>query len=436
MQSVSPSTRRLERRLRRRRLWETVRALAGFATARMREANLVEVASSMTLTTLLSLVPLMAVSLAVFAAFPSFADARAALEDAVLTSFLPTEQSETIVRYIKEFSSHASGLGVFGLAGLSLTALLMIDKLFVTMNRIFKVRRMRPWSQRALLYWAILTLAPIVIALSITLSTQAIRLASGAHLGLRLLPDGASDLRIRAPFQVRAELPRAFSACACRRTFRRRCGTRRARRVRALRHDGHALLDLRGVRRRADLSSLALSRLASRLFRGCDCSDDSASHLRTVFRLVPAGKRFSDRRRHAARAHACSGSGRLWQRVGERVIVVNPPYPPMTAAEIADEVDSYPQAVENLLVRLAAAGYAGEVPREEARAPAAWALVCDPSKKTLRDAFRMLLVDGANTLVRPKGLRAEAEGMLGGWFAELERSTALDTPLESLFASA
>ena len=108
----------------------------------------------------------------------------------------------------------------------------------------------------------------------------------------------------------------------------------------------------------------------------------------------------------------------------------------MTAAEIADEVDSYPQAVENLLVRLAAAGYAGEVPREEARAPAAWALVCDPSKKTLRDAFRTLLVDGANTLVRPKGLRAEAEGMLGGWFAELERSTALDTPLESLFASA
>ena len=108
----------------------------------------------------------------------------------------------------------------------------------------------------------------------------------------------------------------------------------------------------------------------------------------------------------------------------------------MTAAEIADEVDSYPQAVENLLVRLAAAGYAGEVPREEARAPAAWALVCDPSKKTLRDAFQTLLVDGANTLVRPKGLRAEAEGMLGVWFAELERSTALDTPLESLFASA
>ena len=225
MQSVSPSTRRLERRLRRRRLWETVRALAGFATARMREANLVEVASSMTLTTLLSLVPLMAVSLAVFAAFPSFADARAALEDAVLTSFLPTEQSETIVRYIKEFSSHASGLGVFGLAGLSLTALLMIDKLFVTMNRIFKVRRMRPWSQRALIYWALLTIGPAALALSLSMTGKLTAMAlegvgSGekdVHAGLLAsgLPKGAApwrkSLARHACEQLRPSLTGAFA---------------------------------------------------------------------------------------------------------------------------------------------------------------------------------------------------------------------------------
>ena len=158
--------------LRRRQLLNTLRNLAGFAVARMREAQLQEVASSMTLTTLLSLVPLLAVSLAAFAAFPSFSETRAALEEAVM-SVLPLSYSEVIMKYLKVFSDHASGLGAFGLAGLALTALLMIDKFFVTVNRIFRVRRMRSWAQRAMIYWALLTLGPIAIALSITLSTQA-----------------------------------------------------------------------------------------------------------------------------------------------------------------------------------------------------------------------------------------------------------------------
>ena len=164
--------------LRRRQLLNTLRNLAGFAVARMREAQLQEVASSMTLTTLLSLVPLLAVSLAAFAAFPSFSETRAALEEAVM-SVLPLSYSEVIMKYLKVFSDHASGLGAFGLAGLALTALLMIDKFFVTVNRIFRVRRMRSWAQRAMIYWALLTLGPIAIALSITLSTQAIRIAAG-----------------------------------------------------------------------------------------------------------------------------------------------------------------------------------------------------------------------------------------------------------------
>ena len=165
--------------VRRHRMIDVARALLGFAGMRMKDTQLQEVASSMTLTTLLSLIPLLAVSLAAFAAFPSFAEYRQELEAMVFNSFLPPQESETIVEYIRQFSAHASGLGIFGLAGLALTALLLIDKFFVTVNRIFKVRRMRPWSQRAVLYWAILTLAPTLIALSLTLSTHTIRLTLG-----------------------------------------------------------------------------------------------------------------------------------------------------------------------------------------------------------------------------------------------------------------
>lgn len=104
--------------VRRHRMIDVARALLGFAGMRMKDTQLQEVASSMTLTTLLSLIPLLAVSLAAFAAFPSFAVYRQELEAMVFNSFLPPQESVTIVEYIRQFSAHASGLGIFGLAGL------------------------------------------------------------------------------------------------------------------------------------------------------------------------------------------------------------------------------------------------------------------------------------------------------------------------------
>ena len=168
----------LVKRARRQHGIEAVCTIIRFAMDRMRETQLQEVASSMTLTTLLSLVPLIAVAMSAFALFPSFADSRHALEEAIISGVLPQQYTETIVTYLRNFTDHASGLGIFGLAGLAVTALLLIDKFFVTVNRIYQVRRMRPWGQRALLYWALITLGPLVIAFSLTVSTQAIRSAS------------------------------------------------------------------------------------------------------------------------------------------------------------------------------------------------------------------------------------------------------------------
>lgn len=91
----------LSRTLRRHSLWTTLKNLTGFFFARLKDTQIQEVASSMTLTTLLSLIPLLAVSLAVFAAFPSFASSRAALEAMILQSFLPPQYSEQIVHYLR-----------------------------------------------------------------------------------------------------------------------------------------------------------------------------------------------------------------------------------------------------------------------------------------------------------------------------------------------
>ena len=201
------------------------RTLMRFVADRAVEIEIGEVASSMALTTLLAIVPVLALSLAVFAAFPSFAEARQSLQDLIVMSFLPEQYSSVLVGYLNEFTSHAAGLTTFGLIGLAVTALLLIDKLFVTVNRIFKVRAMRPWSQRALIYWALLTIGPAALALSLSMTGKLTAMAlegvgSGekdVHAGLLAsgLPKGAApwrkSLARHACEQLRPSLTGAFA---------------------------------------------------------------------------------------------------------------------------------------------------------------------------------------------------------------------------------
>lgn len=95
-----------------------------FVMERMKDTQLNQVASSLTLTTVLSLVPLLAVMLVVFAVFPEFAERRAELESLVFTYLLPETYGTLLLKYVRDFTGHAQGLTIFGLAGLGVTSLL------------------------------------------------------------------------------------------------------------------------------------------------------------------------------------------------------------------------------------------------------------------------------------------------------------------------
>ena len=146
------------------------RELFSFLLERLREIRLSETASGMALASLLGIVPVLAISLAVFAAFPSFSSEREALESLILTSFIPEQYSEVIVAYLREFSAQAAGLTTFGIVGLVLTGVLLVNGLFVTINRIFRIDRKRPLVQRILLYWATITAGPLFLAVSLSLT--------------------------------------------------------------------------------------------------------------------------------------------------------------------------------------------------------------------------------------------------------------------------
>jgi membrane protein len=147
------------------------RDVLAFAGRRARDVRLLEVAGSLTFTTVLSLVPLVAVGLAAFSAFPLFAKYRSALEETLVTSLLPEQISSVILRYLQEFAAQATRLTAFGLGFLVIAALVMVLTVDRVLNDIWQVRQRRPLAQRVLIYWALLTAGPVVFGGSLALTS-------------------------------------------------------------------------------------------------------------------------------------------------------------------------------------------------------------------------------------------------------------------------
>ena len=165
---------------------------------RFREDQLGLTASSLTFTTVLALVPFLAVALAVFTAFPIFGKLQGVVQKWLVESLVPDSISRQVLGYLTQFAAKASGLGVAGFSILLVTALALILTIDRTLNNIWRVRRLRPLGQRVLIYWAAITLGPVVLAASLAL-TSYVMSASGGLVrampnGLRLLFDSIEFL--------------------------------------------------------------------------------------------------------------------------------------------------------------------------------------------------------------------------------------------------
>jgi membrane protein len=153
------------------RWWIAFTRLVG---QRISEQRLPQVASSLTFTTVLSLVPLATVALAIFTAFPMFDRMQMSLQGYLIESFFPETLSETILTYVTQFADKAKGLTAIGIVFLVITALttmFTVDRVF---NQIWNVKRQRSTMNKVVLYWAVLSLAPVLVGLSISVSTALI----------------------------------------------------------------------------------------------------------------------------------------------------------------------------------------------------------------------------------------------------------------------
>jgi membrane protein len=126
-------------------------------------------AAALSYTTLLSLVPLLAIGLAVLAAFPAFESARSQLQWALIGNLVP-ETGEQVRQSIDGFISNAGNLTAVGILGLVVTAVLLLYTIEDAMNRIFRVTKARTYLSRLLVYWTVLTLGPLLLAASLSIS--------------------------------------------------------------------------------------------------------------------------------------------------------------------------------------------------------------------------------------------------------------------------
>lgn len=134
---------------------------------RAKKERLPQIAGSLTFTTLLSIVPLLAASFALFAHFPIFKRFKDALQDFLLSPLLPADIARTVLKYLNQFASNASGLTWIGSLFLIGTAIAMLLTVENALNQMWEVKRNRPFFKRVGLYLLMLAVGPPVLGLSL-----------------------------------------------------------------------------------------------------------------------------------------------------------------------------------------------------------------------------------------------------------------------------
>lgn len=158
---------------------QTLRGFVRFLARRFGEEDLDQVASSLTFTTLLALVPLITIVITVISAFPVFGVVVDSLRTFILANFVPGAASRLITVYMQQFADKASRLTTLGIGALAVTAIILmltIDRVF---NRIWRVPRQRPLLRRIVVYCMVLTVGPVLIGASLYATSWLIRSSLG-----------------------------------------------------------------------------------------------------------------------------------------------------------------------------------------------------------------------------------------------------------------
>ena len=148
-----------------------IRNFLKYCYAKVDADSLTDVAGNISFTIILSLVPILAIMLAVFTRFPAFGTLRHTLETYFAQGLIPGNIARTILDYLGTFAANAANVSIIGALALLFTTLTTISTIESAFNRIWHILTPRPLMTRIVLYLAIALLAPFLLGISIYLTT-------------------------------------------------------------------------------------------------------------------------------------------------------------------------------------------------------------------------------------------------------------------------
>ncbi|MEM7173259.1 MAG: YihY family inner membrane protein [Pseudomonadota bacterium] len=152
---------------------EQIGTFAGFvrySLLRFSHDGCLRVAASLSYSCLLALVPMLAIGLGLLSLFPTFETLQDDIQSLISKNFLP-DAGLQIQDQMGSFVDNARQTTGLGLVALGVTAILLLSTIAGAFNDIWRITRPRPLFTRLVIYWAVLTLGPLLVGASISISS-------------------------------------------------------------------------------------------------------------------------------------------------------------------------------------------------------------------------------------------------------------------------
>ena len=162
------------KKTKQKRISKAVSGTAGYVRSffeQFNEDSAVIMSNGMVYSTLIAIVPCLAVIYAILNTLGVLEPVVVVIEDAIMRTF-GEGTGDTLVGYIRSFTSNAMGLGVLSILSFGLTFVLLIDKIYTVVNRIWHSPPKGRLVIRYLKYIAVIVLGIAGIALFVFLTTR------------------------------------------------------------------------------------------------------------------------------------------------------------------------------------------------------------------------------------------------------------------------
>jgi membrane protein len=160
-----------------------------FVTRRFVEDRCLMVAGSLTYTSLLALVPLFTVTITLTSNVPFMRNVTLQVKTFVLKNLVPDVGGKVVTIYMEQFAQNAAKLTVIGLLIVVATAVALMFTIDGAFNDIWRAKRRHTWWKRLLSYLAVLSVGPVLIGVSLSLTSYVVHWTQSFDRVLPFLDD-------------------------------------------------------------------------------------------------------------------------------------------------------------------------------------------------------------------------------------------------------